>query len=110
MPVALLSVLLALRIITLPMLVSDMAVSAGVSPRLAACVVGYESNWNANEISTSNAQGLWQIKPETAAWAAGKLGMAHWDLLDPIDNTTLGLYILQTFPEWYLVIDICTGD
>ena len=110
MTAALLALLLSLGIFTTRDVVREMAVSAGVSPRLAACVVSYESGWNATEISTSNAQGLWQIKPETAAWAAGKLGMAHWDLLDPIDNTTLGLYILQTFPEWYLVIDICTGD
>ena len=107
MSIQLIGLLLALRIISLPYAVSAMAIEAGVDPRLASCVVTWESAWDTTEISTSGAVGLFQIMPETAKWAAGKLGIEHYDLMNPVDNTVLGLYILQTNPRWFLVYEWC---
>ena len=104
---ALLALLLSLGILTTRDVVRDMSTAAGVDPQLAACIVTWESSWVVDEVSTSGAVGLWQIKPETAKWAAGKLGMETYDLVNPVDNTALALYILQEYPTWFLVYEWC---
>lgn len=110
MTIALIAVLIALKLITLPMAVSNMAAQAGVDPRLAACVVEHESAWNIMEVSTSNAQGLFQIMPSTAEWVAGKMGLVSYDLTNPVDNMSMGLWILDRYPEWYSTLPLCADD
>lgn len=107
---SLIGLLLALKLITLPVALAVMSAQTGVDQRLAACVVEHESAWNVTEVSTSGAVGLMQIMPETAKWTAGKLGMTSYDLLDPIDNIRIGLWVLKEYPEWYSTLPLCADD
>lgn len=47
-------------------LVSKLAPEYGIYPRLAMAIIKTESNYNANAVSSKNAQGLMQLIPETA--------------------------------------------
>lgn len=104
---ALISLLLALKLISLPMAIQDMAIQAGVDPALAACIVTRESNWNPNLVSAAQDTGLFQIIPSTAAWVAEQMGLESYDLFDPVQNVEMGLWILARYPEWYATLRYC---
>jgi soluble lytic murein transglycosylase len=92
--------------------VAQLAQNYDVSPRLAACIVSYESNWDPKlimraEDGFADDEGLFQIIPDTAEWVAGKLGYTEWDMSDPIQNAEFGVYILKHFPEWYSTLPWC---
>jgi soluble lytic murein transglycosylase len=106
---ALLALLLALQVITLPLALNDMAIREGADPALAACIVSHESNWNTNLVSKDDDTGLFQIIPSTAEWVAGKMGLERYDLKNPVDNMSMGLWILARYPEWYNTLPMCEG-
>lgn len=106
------TVLLAARLITLPMALEEMAVREGVDPELAACIVSYETGhtWDVLRRGDLDERGLFQVLPSTAYWAASKMG---WDgftlawLDDPVKNMQMGLWILARWPEWFSTLYLC---
>lgn len=102
-------VLLASQMLTPQAALHQMAIERGVDPRLAACIVTRESNWDPLLVSAADDTGLFQIIPDTAEWAAGKLGYTEYDLTDPLTNMVFGLYILDAYPEWYNTLPLCEG-
>ena len=107
MTTAMLAMLLSLGIFTTRDVVREMSLTYGVDPALSACIVEHESNWNTNLVSKDQDTGLFQVIPSTAAWAAGKLGMAHYDLTNPVDNARIGLWVLKHYPEFYATLYLC---
>lgn len=104
----LLALLLALKIITMQYALHDMAVREGVDPRLAACIVEHESEWDVNRLGALNEIGLMQLLPSTAEWALTKLDLpADTDLWQPVNNLSVGLWILDRYPEWYSTLYLC---
>lgn len=68
-----------------------------VDPLLVAAIIRAESKFNSQAESKMGAKGLMQLMPETAAWAAKKMGMT--------DFTTQKLYETDTNIKigcWYL--------
>jgi len=107
MTTAMLAMLLSLGIFTTRDVVREMAVSAGVSPRLSACIIEAESQWDVNHLGDAGEIGLMQILPSTGEWAASKLGMDTYDLYAPVDNLRIGLWILRYFPEFFHTMYLC---
>ena len=106
---ALLALLLALGIISTPDMVREMSIREGVNPRLSACIVTNESNWDTNLIGAAGEIGLMQIMPDTGKWAATKVGLESYDLHDPVHNLTIGMWILREYPEFYHTMYLCEG-
>lgn len=68
-----------------------------VNPLLVAALVRVESHFQEDDVSHAGAVGLMQLMPQTASWAAGKIGMkmyGHIDLSEPALNVRLG--------SWYI--------
>ena len=92
--------------------VNEFAWQYDVSPRLAFCIVQNESGWKSDlimrkEDGFADDEGLFQIIPSTAAWVAGKLGYATWDMSNPVQNAEFGTYILKHYKEWYSTLELC---
>jgi soluble lytic murein transglycosylase len=107
MTLSLIRLLLALHLLTLPMVVADMSIQAGVDPTLANCIVSHESNWDIDLVSKDQDTGLFQIIPSTAKWVAEQMGLDGYDLTDPVTNADMGLWVLARFPEWYSTLPLC---
>lgn len=90
--------------------VNEFALHYKVSPRLAACIVQHESNWDPSLISEAEDTGLFQIIPDTAEWVAGKLGYTEWDMTNPVQNADFGTWILKNYPEFYSTLPLCQED
>lgn len=101
------TVLLAARLITLPMALEEMAVREGVDPALAACIVERESSWQTDLVSKDGDTGLFQIIPSTARWTAEQMHVGDYDLTEPVTNMRMGLWILARWPEWYSTLPYC---
>ena len=68
-----------------------------VNPLLVAALVRVESHFQEDDVSHAGAVGLMQLMPQTASWAAGKIGMklhGRIDLSEPALNVRLG--------SWYI--------
>ncbi|MFZ5816170.1 MAG: lytic transglycosylase domain-containing protein [Bacillota bacterium] len=78
------------------LLVLDVAGRFEVDPRIVAAVGTVESQWSARALGRHGDSGLMQILPGTAAWIAGRIGLAEYDLYDPLTNLTMG--------TWYLYV------
>jgi len=76
-------------------LISEMSKKYGVSEKLIYSVVKTESNFNANAVSGSGAQGLMQLMPSTAKW----LGVDN--ALDPAQNLEGGVKYLSYLSKKY---------
>lgn len=72
-----------------------------MDPRLIAAVGYVESRWYAKALGTHGDSGLMQILPSTAEWIAGRMGLAHYDLYDPITNLTMGAWYLHAMYHEY---------
>ncbi|MBT0994877.1 LysM peptidoglycan-binding domain-containing protein [Cellulomonas sp. DKR-3] len=66
----------------------------GVDPRLAQAVAFQESGFNHTAVSPANAIGTMQVIPSAGDWASDLVGR-ELNLLDPDDNVTAGVVILQ---------------
>lgn len=73
-----------------------------VDPILVAAVIKAESNFNPEAVSSKQAYGLMQITPETAHWAAQKMGIGDFSthmLLNPDTNIMIGCWYLQNLMD-----------
>lgn len=66
----------------------------GVPAELALAVSWQESGWRQDRVSVANAIGAMQVVPSTGDWVSGVLGR-KLDLLDPEDNATAGVVLLD---------------
>jgi soluble lytic murein transglycosylase-like protein len=76
-------------------MVLDVAEQFGLDPRVLAAVGSVESQWYANALGADGDSGLMQILPSTAQWIAGRMGLAVYDLYDPLTNLTMGAWYLH---------------
>lgn len=79
-------------------LVAGCSGSHDLDTNLVAAVIRTESRWRAHATSRSGARGLMQIMPETAAWAAERMGLGGFEpdqLYDPAVNIRLGCWYLH---------------
>jgi soluble lytic murein transglycosylase-like protein len=77
------------------------AESQNIDPRLIMSVILVESSAKNNQISETNAHGLMQVMPNTAAGLVKKFGLPRGDLLDPSYNIFLGSHYLGYLIENY---------
>lgn len=73
-----------------------------VDPYMVAAVIKVESNFSPDVVSNKGAIGLMQIMPETARWAAGKMGMKNFrmeTLVLPETNIKIGTWYLSSLLE-----------
>ncbi|KYH30270.1 MULTISPECIES: lytic transglycosylase domain-containing protein [Clostridium] len=73
-----------------------------LNPFLVTAVIKVESNFNRNAVSVKNAQGLMQLTPSTAKWAAEQMKLDDFsvDMLhDPEVNIRMGCWYLNNLKE-----------
>ena len=70
----------------------------GVDYNLVKAIISTESSWNHKAVSTSDARGLMQIKPQTAF---AEFKTPAGDLFDPYVNITLGIMYLSKLTHKY---------
>lgn len=73
-----------------------------LDPYLVAAVIKTESNFIEDAKSNKNAKGLMQITPDTAEWAAEKMGIKGFKeemLSDPEFNIRMGCWYLNNLKE-----------
>ena len=70
----------------------------GVEYDLVKAVISTESSWNHRAVSTSDARGLMQLKPQTAF---SEFKTPVQDLYDPYVNVTLGIMYLSRLTHKY---------
>ncbi|RZS82951.1 LysM repeat protein [Motilibacter rhizosphaerae] len=75
-------------------IIASTARKHGVSPSLALAVAYQESGWSPRVVSVAGAIGALQVMPATGEWASGIVGR-RLNLLDPYDNATAGVVLLQ---------------
>ncbi|URZ15701.1 lytic transglycosylase domain-containing protein [Clostridium felsineum] len=88
-----------------------------LDPYFVMAVVRVESNFNASARSNKDAYGLMQITPETAEWAAEKMGLTGFkveDLTDPEINIKIGCWYLKDLSnefggDWTLILAAYNG-
>lgn len=77
--------------------ITQAARQLNIDPCLLAALVRVESRFDARAESAEGARGLMQVMPETAAWAAGQIGLRGFQedqLYQPETNLLIG--------SWYL--------
>jgi len=73
------------------------AAQNGLDPYLVTAVIKVESNFRPDAVSAKGAVGLMQVMPDTARWAASKMGVlapTAGDLVDPETNVRIGTWYL----------------
>jgi len=80
-----------------------------LDPYLVAAVIKVESNFRPDAVSSKGAVGLMQLMPDTARWAAGRMGVpapTAGELSDPETNIRIGTWYLaelqDEFGNWVL--------
>jgi len=91
--------------------VNEYAAQYGFSPALIFAVIRTESDFDAAAVSRAGAAGLMQLMPATAAFTAGKIGMAGFEisgLYNPAINIRLGCaylrYLADKFADMRLAL------
>lgn len=75
-----------------------------LDPLLITAVMRVESDFNRFAVSPKGARGLMQIMPDTARWAAERMGLADFDvehLFDPETNIAIGVWYLSMLREQF---------
>lgn len=75
-----------------------------LDPLLVTAMMRVESAFNRYAISPKGARGLMQIMPDTARWAAERMGLDDFDLeqlYDPETNIAIGVWYLSTLREQF---------
>jgi len=75
-----------------------------LDPLLIAAVMRVESAFDRYAISSKGARGLMQLMPETAIWAAQRMGLDGFQiehLFDPEINIAIGVWYLATLREQF---------
>jgi soluble lytic murein transglycosylase len=75
-----------------------------MDPLFILSIIRAESNFNASAVSTKNAKGLMQLKPETAYWCAQNMGYTDYTedkLFEPETNIRLGVWYLSYLQEQF---------
>ena len=67
----------------------------GICPELIESIIYYESNWNPNEVSSTGAEGLMQIKPQFNTERMERLGLT--DLTDPYQSILCGIDLIASY-------------
>ena len=100
----------ALRLAPAPVMVPFMAQQAGMDPRQATCIVQAESGWDTFAVGALGERGLWQIHPQTWAWAREQMG-ADTDFalaFDPHENTATALWLVgEGYLHWWTTYPAC---
>lgn len=76
----------------------------GVDPLLVTAVIREESKFMPNSKSAAGAQGVMQLMPDTAAWAAQQMGLKNYradSLYQPEINITLGCWYLANLSKQF---------
>lgn len=76
-------------------IVAQTAVQMGVDPALAMAFSFQESGFDQRAVSPANAIGAMQVIPSSGEWASDLVGR-QLNLLDPHDNATAGVAIIQS--------------
>ena len=69
-----------------------------VDPYMVASIIWAESRFLPDAVSGKDARGLMQLLPDTAVWAAGKMGLSDFEeamLLNPEMNIRIGCWYLN---------------
>jgi len=75
-----------------------------VDPLLVAAVMRVESSFDRYAISSKGARGLMQLMPETAVWAAERMGLQGFrveHLFDPEVNIAIGVWYLASLRDQF---------
>jgi len=93
-------ILLAAGLITMPVMVADMAAARGVDVERALACVEAESNWDPGAIGDNgNAVGLWQFWAGTWSWACDLTGHPEWhspeNRSDPVMSSIVALDMIE---------------
>ena len=75
-------------------MVRQTALAHGVDPALALAIATQESGFNHRSVSPANAIGTMQVIPSSGDWASDLVGR-DLNLLDPQDNVTAGVAIIE---------------
>ena len=77
--------------------INKFAQQFGLDPLLVTAVIRTESKFDPEARSSKGAVGLMQLMPETARWAAGKMGIEYskTNLFDPEANILIGCWYLS---------------
>jgi len=87
--------------IAYPDLIIPAAANAGIDPYLVMALTRQESLFDPNARSVSDARGLMQLLPSTAARLAAAEGGTPGDLYDPANNVRLGVALLKKLLTMY---------
>jgi soluble lytic murein transglycosylase len=87
--------------IAYPDLIMPAAANAGINPYLVMALTRQESLFDPNARSVSDARGLMQLLPSTAAKLAAVEGGTPGDLYDPANNVRLGVALLKKLLTMY---------
>ena len=102
----------ALRLAPAPVMVPAMAQAAGMDAQQAMCIVEAESNWDTFAVGALGERGLWQIHPQTWAWAREAMGAdTSFDLaFDANENTATALWLIgEGYGYWWTAWVGCGG-
>lgn len=84
------------------------SVRYGVDPELALAISWQESGWKQRVVSPANAIGAMQVIPSTGRYSSDVVGR-RLDLLDPRDNITAGVVLLQRLTGAAVLTDAIAG-
>ncbi len=85
-------------------IVQQQASHFGVDPLLVTAVIREESKFMPKSESSAGARGVMQLMPETAEWAAEKLGLKSYStdqLYEPQTNIMLGSWYLSNLSKQF---------
>jgi soluble lytic murein transglycosylase len=83
-------------------LIMEYANKNQIDPYLVAAIIRTESKFDSKAESAKGARGIMQLMPETASWAAHRMGIKHFNtnqLFDPETNIKIGCWYLANLSK-----------